>query len=71
MNKIDSEKEIQKQHRREIINKNISLFKSNKIGMTGLIIIIIFGFLALLSSIIFVWIMGSKDISSSGRLRFN
>ena len=48
MNKIDSEKEIQKQHRREIINKNISLFKSNKIGMTGLIIIIIFGFLALL-----------------------
>ena len=54
MNKMDSEKEIQKQHRREIINKNISLFKSNKIGMTGLIIIIIFGFLALLSPVLFL-----------------
>ena len=44
----------QKSKRQETLKKNYNRFKQSKIGMTGLIIVIIFGFLALLQPFLFL-----------------
>ena len=44
----------QRSKRQETLKKNYNRFKQSKIGMTGLIIVIIFGFLALLQPFLFL-----------------
>ena len=59
-----SQKEISKQIRKENFKKNWLLFKQSKLGMTGLVIIAFFLFLAILQPILFatgLWSRGVYD----------
>jgi len=46
--------QLQKSKKQETLKKNFNRFKQSKIGMTGLIIVIFFGFLALLQPFLFL-----------------
>ena len=55
------EKNLQKQLRREAINRNWKLFSQSKLGMIGLVIVTFFLFLALLQPVLFftgLWSQG-------------
>jgi peptide/nickel transport system permease protein len=50
----NNEKDIRKKLRREAVKKNWSLFKQSKLGIIGLVIVLLFAFLAILQPLLFI-----------------